>query len=189
MQDVYKNLERGGEKCMGLDMYLNRRIYVWSDQRGSLTITGVKSKIRPDKVKFIIEEAGYWRKANAIHMWFVKNVQDGNDNCKEYYVSKEDMQKLLDTVNKVLKASELVDGEINNGYTYNKDGKREPIVEKGKYIKDQTVAKALLPTTEGFFFGSTDYDQYYYQDLVNTKKILEDTLKENEGDYEYSSSW
>ena len=173
---------------MGLDMYLNRRIFVWSDQRGSLKITGLKSKVRPDTVKFIIEEAGCWRKANAIHNWFVQNVQDGNDNCKEYYVSKESMQKLLDTVNRVLDASELVEGEINNGYRI-KDGMREPIVEKGKYIKDSTVARELLPTTEGFFFGSTDYDEYYYQDLIDTKRILEEALKEEEGDYEYHSSW
>ena len=39
---------------------------------------------------------GYWRKANAVHNWFVDNVQDGNDGCKHYWVSKEDLQKLLD---------------------------------------------------------------------------------------------
>ena len=27
------------------------------------------------------EEVGYWRKANAIHGWFVRNVQNGKDDC------------------------------------------------------------------------------------------------------------
>ena len=173
---------------MGLDMYLRRKVYIWDDNRGSLKITGLKSKIRPDKVNYIIEQAGYWRKANAIHRWFVDNIQEGSDDCKNYYVSKEDMEALLDAVNTVLNTSELVEGTITNGYRF-ENGKKILMTEKGKYIKDPTVAQALLPTTEGFFFGSTDYDQYYYQDLVNTKHILEEALEEDEGDYEYQSSW
>lgn len=37
----------------------------------------------------IAEDVGYWRKANAIHAWFVKNVQGGVDNCQSHEVSKE----------------------------------------------------------------------------------------------------
>ena len=139
-------------------------------------------------MNYIIEKAGYWRKANAIHQWFVEHVQDGSDDCQNDYVSKEDMEALLDAVNTVLNASELVEGTITNGYSF-ENGKKTPITKEGKYIKDPTVAKALLPTTEGLFFGSTDYDQYYYQDLVNTKNILEEALEDDEGDYEYQSSW
>jgi hypothetical protein len=127
-------------------------------------------------------------KANALHRWFMENVQDGNDDRKNYYVSKEDIEALLNTVNTVLDASALVERTITNGYRF-ENGKEFPIIEKGKYIKDPTVAQELLPTTDGFFFGSTDYDQYYYQDLVNTKKILEEALEEHEGNYEYQSSW
>jgi hypothetical protein len=174
---------------MGLDMYLSRKVYVWGDHRKSLKITGLKSKIRPEKVNYIIERAGYWCKANAIHNWFVENVQGGNDDCKPYYVSKEDIQKLLNTVNEVLRASELVDGEINNGYTFNDKGEKVFFKEKGKVIKDPSVAEALLPTIEGFFFGDTDYDQYYYDELVSTKKVLEEALTFDEDDFEYQASW
>ena len=44
----------------------------------------------------------YWRKANQIHAWFVDNVQQGNDNCGEYYVSHEKLKELLDLVNEAL---------------------------------------------------------------------------------------
>jgi hypothetical protein len=37
----------------------------------------------------------YWRKANQIHNWFVANVQDGVDNCGEYYVSREQLEQLM----------------------------------------------------------------------------------------------
>lgn len=39
----------------------------------------------------------YWRKANQIHSWFVKNVQDGVDECLEYRVSVEQLRELLGT--------------------------------------------------------------------------------------------
>ena len=64
-----------------------------------------------------------------------------------------------------------------------------PIVEDGKYIVDARVAKELLPTQEGFFFGSTDYDEYYYSDLQDTKQILEEALKDAHADFEYCASW
>lgn len=67
-------------------------------------------------------------------------------------------------------------------------------MEDGKFIKDPTLAKELLPVREGFFFGNYDektaYDQYYYQDLVDTKKILEEALKDiGDFSYYYDSSW
>jgi hypothetical protein len=184
---------------MGLDMYLHKRTYVqnWNHMPESskyqINITRggkeiAKTEFDPDKIVYVIQEAGYWRKANAIHRWFVENVQDGEDDCKEYYVSAEKLKTLLDVVKQVLTASELVDGTVVNGYTY-KDGKEVPVTEAGKVIKDPSTAQRLLPTQVGFFFGSTEYDQWYLQDLERTKQIIEDALKDPNGDYEYGSSW
>ena len=100
---------------------------------------------------------------------------------------REQLQALLDIVTKVLKASELVDGDITNGYQ-SKDGQKTPIIEKGKFVKNPSIAKELLPTQSGFFFGDTDYDQYYIEDLTYTKKALKEILQED-GDYYYQSSW
>ncbi|HEY7348116.1 MAG TPA: hypothetical protein VH599_07320 [Ktedonobacterales bacterium] len=145
-----------------------------------------ETDIDSEKITYLIEDAGYWRKANAIHRWFVVNVQRDNDDCKQYCVSEEQIQALLDIVNKVLGASELVEGEIVNGHSF-KDGNGTPIRQPGKLIKGPTVAKELLPTSDGFFFGSTNYDQFYIEDLQLTKEILEKALQKP-GDY-YSSSW
>ena len=35
----------------------------------------------------------------------------------------------------------------------------------------------LLPPTSGFFFGSTEIDEYYKQDVEDSIKIFEDLLK------------
>lgn len=47
----------------------------------------------PDHVKVV---AAYWRKANAIHRWFVDNCQDGVDECQESDpISPEQLAKLV----------------------------------------------------------------------------------------------
>ena len=50
-----------------------------------------------------------WRKANAIHNWFVENVQDGQDDCKSYYVSVGQLTELLETIGRVLEDNALAD--------------------------------------------------------------------------------
>lgn len=79
---------------MGLDMYLTKKIYIggnyeWNKVEGIVDIKKDNKQIPIDlsKVTYIDEQVAYWRKANAIHKWFVDNVQEGNDNCQSYYVS------------------------------------------------------------------------------------------------------
>ena len=37
----------------------------------------------------------------------------------------------------------------------------------------QEKVEDVLPTRAGFFFGSTDYDEYYIEDLKQTMEICE----------------
>lgn len=140
----------------------------------------------------IKEEVGYWRKANQIHNWFVENVQNGEDDCEYHHeVTKETLELLLKICKLVLKSCKLVDGKISNGYKY-ENGKRIPIMQDGKYVKDPSIAEQLLPSTAGFFFGGTDYDEYYVRDIKDTieiiTKVLETTDFEKQMIY-YVSSW
>ena len=58
-------------------------------------------------------------------------------------------------------------------------------------LEDHSKAEELLPCQSGFFFGSTEYDQYYFEDLEQTvpilKKILENAPEDWE--FEYHASW
>lgn len=140
----------------------------------------------------IRENVGYWRKANQIHNWFVENIQDGVDDCNYHReVTENDLLELLYVCQTVLNNCELVHGQVCNGYTY-EDGERIPIMEPGRYVKDTSVAKELLPTASGFFFGSYDYDEWYVEDIKNTidiiTKVLETTDFETQMIY-YCSSW
>jgi ABC-type Zn uptake system ZnuABC Zn-binding protein ZnuA len=87
---------------MGLDMYLRSKIYIGANYEHNkiagviyLTKEGKPIKINLDKVTYIIEDCGYWRKSNQIHGWFVDNVQKGTDDCGEYYVSEDKLKELL----------------------------------------------------------------------------------------------
>lgn len=204
---------------MGLDMYLERmktpremggnnpysfdelkQLYVYTQKLPDDKLKEYQSDVDAGNIfednRYIpvirgTEEVGYWRKSNQIHAWFVRNVQSGNDDCGYYVVPKEKLEELLVICQKVLASSELIDGKVKNGYTF-KDGKEIPIYQDGKYIKDPAIAKELLPCTSGFFFGSTDYDEYYYNDIEETIKILQKVLAEtNFDEYTilYTSSW
>lgn len=140
----------------------------------------------------LIEHLVDWRKANAIHDWFVNHVQDGIDDC-EYHneVTKEILEELLDTCEKVLAASELVEGKIKNGERY-ENGKWIACMQDGEYIKDPSVAMELLPTTSGFFFGGTDYDEWYYDQIEYTANKIREVLETTDFETQmlfYISSW
>lgn len=140
----------------------------------------------------IIEQIGYWRKANQIHNWFVNHVQYGKDDCHYHNeVTKEILKELLDTCETVLASCELVNGKIQNGDRW-ENGKWIPIMEDGKYIKDPSIAMELLPTTSGFFFGGTNYDEWYVDDIKNTIDIITQALETTDFEKEmiyYVSSW
>jgi hypothetical protein len=58
-------------------------------------------------------------------------------------------------------------------------------------LKDKSRAGELLPPQSGFFFGSTELDEYYYQDLEHTIPVLQKILKnaQESWEFEYKASW
>lgn len=144
---------------MGLDMFLSKMTDVNQYNQEGADINSTSSEwkgIQFKRIKGILEEVGYWRKANAIHKWIVKVVQKGQDDCKEYVMNEEQMRKLL-------QLCEMV-------------------------IKNKKFAHKLLPTETGFFWGETEYDDYYYEQIDYTAKLMKECLS-SPGTYYYQSSW
>lgn len=148
---------------MGLDQYLSARQYLSEyDDNGKRIQQAIRDNV-PEVADmtptYITCEAMYWRKANAIHRWFVDNVQNGQDDCGRYYVDRSSLQELLDTINQV--------------------------------IADPEQASYLLPTQSGFFFGGTEYDEWYFKQLNYTRDRLTELLdpKYDNWEFEYHSSW
>ena len=161
---------------MGLDMYLRKDIYVsqydfnnkpYSEpKKGNARFEfeykdGHKKTIDLDFER-LASSGGfhlqipfcYWRKANAIHKWFV-DLSGREDDCSPIYVSGEQIQELVSLCKKVL--------------------------------RNHSKADELLPTQDGFFFGGTDYDEYYFQDLQYTVDKLKDV--DIDDDFVYQASW
>lgn len=194
---------------MGLDMYLTKKTYIGAEYehrnvKGKIELTqGSDNKPIPiqfNRVSYIEENVGYWRKANQIHAWFVANVQDGQDDCGTYEVSEDQLKSLLSVCLEIKEKCTLVKGQVRNGQHVGPDtgGKWVDNIEDGELMQNSSIAAQLLPTASGFFFGSTDYDQYYMQDIDDTIEIIQSLLQEREeingksflsGDIYYHSSW
>jgi hypothetical protein len=148
---------------MGLDMYLSAKRYLsrYNEQDAEIAKKIQELVDTEHPVTYVTTEVAYWRKANAIHEWFVQNVQGGEDNCSPYYVSQKQISELIVTVDEVLANPEK--------------------------------AEELLPTQSGFFFGDTEYGEYYFEDLRDTKKMLSPYVDNDEffkeWELEYRSSW
>ena len=92
---------------MGLDMYLVANGYLSNyNEESTKNAAQIKAMYGdlPDSVRVssVNFEVGYWRKANAIHKWFVDNVQKGEDDCGTYYVSEERIKLLKLTCERVI---------------------------------------------------------------------------------------
>lgn len=150
---------------MGLDMYLETSIY--------LSKFDDENKYRMEKVRELFPEiaptgnldyvvltfeAGHWGKANTIHQWFVDNVQDGKDDCDEYYVSRGKLEHLRNLCKLVL--------------------------------KKEVEPESALPVSDGFCFGSTEYNDSYYADVQRTIDIIDYALSlPDRYSFYYHSSW
>jgi len=106
----------------------------------------------------------YWRKANAIHNWFVQTLAGGKDECQRIYVERNKLQALSDLAGEALKYYETGEPEM---------------------------ACKLLPPSSGFFFGSTEIDDGYAQDLRDTIEQLAPFLNGAAKDltFYYRASW
>ena len=56
-------------------------------------------------------------------------------------------------------------------------------------LADHSLADELLPTSSGFFFGSTDVDEYYFKDLKYTIGVIDRCLASKFDYFEYQASW
>ena len=55
----------------------------------------------------------------------------------------------------------------------------EDLVDACKAVlEDHSKAEELLPTTDGFFFGSTEYDDWYFGDVECVKTTFESILED-----------
>lgn len=108
-----------------------------------------------------VHEVAYWRKDNAIHGWFIRNYANSVDDCSPVNIPREGIIELRNLCLTVL--------EANN----------------------EELAFELLPPTPGFFFGSYEIDQWYWEGIKETADKLTQIINESVEDavFEYQASW
>lgn len=168
---------------MGLDMYLSARKYVpgyahnsVADNEAYANVLGAIGLDREDAalespsltVEFTV---AYWRKANAIHNWFVENTASGLDNCEPVSVSRSDLEDLCLDIEDVLRVKDMQEANPDEALPTPED---------------------ILPTISGFFFGDTDYDDWYWKQVEYTLERIRAILtnpKFADFDFTYQASW
>jgi hypothetical protein len=84
-------------------MYLSAKRFFWYNETElSEKVAELLPEIKNARVTAVIAEAAYWRKANQIHRWFVKNIQNDEDDCGTYTVSHDQLTELRNVCQLVL---------------------------------------------------------------------------------------
>lgn len=162
---------------MGLDMYLIRAKKGTQEIREVLrkAIVELENKFfgEYNKLEILekfetaiedvsVDEVAYWRKANHIHAWFNASLAHGEI---------EDRERVPVALNDIkdLRANCAV---VVDAFNNDSDGWKK-------------VAEEILPTEAEYFYGSTDYDEYYIQQTRETLDMLDGVIKQWDDDYEY----
>ena len=134
---------------------------------------GDLSKTATIKVSYNI---GYFRKFNALHNFLTNScgrTVGVNDNCVDMLITEDIIDDLIDRLTRIVKV-------------YNRN-----------QAAAEYIAEAELPTQDGFFFGSTAYDDGYFEDcedaldlFTKMKELIVSAEEEGEEPYEfYYQAW
>ena len=175
MGGTYEGTKKG-VRDMGLDMYLRESKYIghyeYMLQSGETSVAEhetfekvveaagfVNLPTDPDSSLTLQMSVGYWRKAHAIHGWFVKNVQDGKDECQESEVTVKDLANLLADCKRALRDHSKADRILpaTDGFFFGMN-RNDP------------------------------YDDWYFKDLESTIEMLEPIVERVEEAREASGS-
>lgn len=106
----------------------------------------------------IIDNVAYWRKQNAIHRWFVDNIQDGEDDCMYHAeVTKNDLRELLSLCQRVLLDNSLANDLLptQGGFFF------------GDTTYDEWYLQGIQETVDQIYkiFNTTDFEKemIYYR--------------------------
>jgi len=161
---------------MGLDMCLEADRYVggWkhSDEEEKklykqlLQAVGTEKLASPKSPSVHVRTTvAYWRKANAIHSWFVRELADGVDECQAIHVPVEVIKRLIHECWEALKLYNA--GELEK-------------------------AEEHMPPKAGCFFGSCEIDEWWAEGLKSTIEQLSPLVApeiSEKFDFYYRASW
>lgn len=147
---------------MGLDMYLTAEKYVYDEEHAALSSA--------------LAKAGFNYKNKSVRSISIEIMTWRKANqIHRWFV--EHVQKGDDDCKRYYVSLEKI----------------KLLVEICKTVLvERTQASLLLPTREGFFFGSYEYDDMYFEDVTETLECLAPVINDKSWqnwDFYYQSSW
>lgn len=108
----------------------------------------------------LFEQTARLVKTNQIFNWFINNVMNGNIDKEYYEVTKEQLSALYETCIKVRDSFTLIG---KNKYS-----------NENEYAVDEQIANELLPLMKevGYFFGPSEYNDFYAEQVIKTIDIV-----------------
>ena len=110
----------------------------------------------------VLQEIAYFRKSNWLHGYMDRlcesKVGHNIGDCEYLIFTQEDLINLLDTCREVVECESVA------------------------------IAEELLPPQSGFFFGPTDIDEYYFEDVQDAINVLKQ-YEEDDNQYAYYAWW
>ena len=150
---------------MGLDMYLSKKTYVknWQHKQDKHRVVVIKN----DQTRLDIIPERVTHVEEEIMYWRkVNSIHKWFvDNCQETFTDSREHEVTIEQLDTLATICE-------------------------KVIRDKNPQ--LLPSQDGFYFGSTDYDDWYWEHIKETAKILREEIKNNQENYPvyiYYASW
>jgi len=150
---------------MGLDMYLTKKTYIgnkWAKEGGQ-ELVGLKQHYKTREIK----EKRISSISEEVMYWRKSNYIHKwfVDNCGG---GNDNCQE----------------------YYVSEEQLKELLTLCKEVLANKASAKDILPTQSGFFFGGTDCDDYYFEDIEQTANELTKLLEEKgSGDFYYQASW
>jgi hypothetical protein len=193
---------------VGLDMYLSAKRFASGyeflpEEKQELykkitTLAGIKGTEHAQFAEISVT-IGYWRKANAIHGWFVRELADGKDECQRIYVTRENLETLrAECLKGLTQKPEVLVPAVSTTVTVDMGQTTDPMTAMVDMMKVQAHAHEFNDETDndplrpikGYFFGGTVKDEWYYEDLSETVRICDEALAlTDDWTFEYQASW
>jgi hypothetical protein len=165
LDKLLKPLRKAWEEAKTNDYWkgiYNERYFAFVEKLRPIIAKNYDWKIRPytDKILTLPE----------LEEQLNKEVEDHYESYDAYFRKVNFLFKYFEDRGKM----------VDQYYAFVEPEDVEDIIDKCEQVlkdKNQQNAHELLPTQDGFFFGSTDYDDWYFYDVKDCLKQMKQYLK------------